>query len=119
MKKFLIIFLMSIVLCGCNNNVETKKQYLNQTELNTIISENNYIIIDVRTKEEYDELHIKNAINIPYDKINENSEIDKNKIIFVYCKSGKRSKIAYETLVNLGYIVYDLQGIDDIALDKE
>jgi len=112
MKKIILI-IIAVLLCGCT------KQFLNDTELNEIIKKDNYIIIDVRTKEEYDELHIKNAINIPYDKINENSEIDKNKIIFVYCKSGKRSKIAYETLVNLGYIVYDLQGIDDIALDKE
>lgn len=100
-------------MCGCSS------QFLSETELNEIIKNDNYVIIDVRTKEEYEELHVKDSINIPYNEINKNSDIDKNKIILVYCKSGKRSNMAYQTLKDLGYEVYDLGSIDNIKLEKE
>ena len=77
-----------------------------------------YLILDVRTKEEYDESHVKDAVNIPYDLIDESTDIDKNFIIFVYCKSGKRADIAKEKLESLGYNVYNLGGINDIDLEK-
>lgn len=72
------------------------------------MAENEYIIVDVRTKEEYEESHISGAINIPYDEITDNNTLDKDKIIFVYCRSGARSEIAFNTLTNLGYTVYGL-----------
>ena len=75
--------------------------------------------MDVRTSEEYKEGHVKGAINIPYDEINENVELDKEKTILVYCKSGRRSKVAYDQLTSLGYEVYDLGAYDNITLDKE
>lgn len=83
------------------------------------MKEKEYVIVDVRTKEEYNESHIKDAINIPYDEIDENIEIDKDKVIFVYCKSGNRSGIAYNTLKSLGYTVYDLGAFNNIDLEKE
>ena len=64
-------------------------------------------------------MHVKDSINIPYNEINKNSDIDKNKIILVYCRSGKRSNMAYQTLKDLGYEVYDLGSIDNIKLEKE
>ena len=112
MKKIILI-IIAVLLCGCT------KQFLNDTELNEIIKKDNYIIIDVRTKEEYDELHVKDSINIPYDEITKETDIDKNKIILVYCRSGKRSNMAYQTLNSLGYEVYDLGSIDNIKLEKE
>ena len=48
---------------------------------------------------------MKGAINIPYDEIDENVELSKEKTILVYCRSGKRSSIAYEQLTSLGYEV--------------
>lgn len=111
MKKFLIILVLSLMLCGCNKNKGSKT-------IEEIMKENEYIIVDVRTKEEYEEGHIVDAINIPYNVI-ENSDLDKNKIIFVYCKSGKRSSVAYNTLTNLGYNVYDLGAFSEIDLPKE
>ena len=99
MKKILII-LTIIILTGCGN----KKVTANKT---------------VRTKEEYEEGHVKDAINIPYDEINENIKLDKNKTIMVYCKSGKRSSIAYATLKDLGYDVYDLGAYASLTLEKE
>ena len=78
----------------------------------------NYIIVDVRTAEEFMDGHLVGAINIPYDEI-DTVELDKTKNIFVYCKSGKRSGIAFHTLQELGYHVYDLGSYDDIDLEKE
>lgn len=112
MKKIILI-IIAVLLCGCSN------QFLSNEELNEIIKKDNYLIIDVRTSEEYNELHIKESINIPYDEININFDISKNKIILVYCRSGNRSNIAYQTLKDLGYEVYDLGSIDNIKLEKE
>ena len=100
-----------LLLCGCGKT--------NDEKMKELMAENEYIIVDVRTKEEYSSGHIKEAINIPYDEINEETELDSNKLIFVYCKSGNRSKYAYEILKKLGYNVYDLGSYEDINLDKE
>ena len=73
-----------------------------------MISKDNYIIVDVRTKEEYDSGHIEGALNIPYDTIDKDVELDKEKIVLVYCKSGARSTKAYNTLKSLGYNTINL-----------
>ena len=64
------------------------------------------IILDVREQDEFDEGHIPDAILIPYTEIENKAEEmlpDKNKQILVYCRSGRRSKIASESLASLGY----------------
>jgi len=110
MKKIVFVLLI-LVLVGCNTKKEVNK-------LDEILSKNNYIIVDVRTEEEYNTGHVKGSINIPYDVIS-NSTLDKSKTILVYCKSGKRSKKAYDTLIDLNYDVYDLGGYSSITLEKE
>lgn len=107
MKKLILIIISLFMLCGCNSSKELSCKEIMETE--------EYIIVDVRTKEE----HIKNAINIPYDVIDKEIDINKDKIIFVYCKSGNRSSKAYNTLKNLGYNVYDLGAYSNIDLEKE
>lgn len=103
-------------LCGCS---EVKKEENPSEEIRSIMKEKEHIILDVRTKEEYEESHILNSENIPYDQIDETISLDKNKVIFVYCKTGNRSKIAYEKLKNMGYTVYDLGSFSNIDLPKE
>ena len=80
-------------------------------------SESGYIIIDARTQEEYDAGHIPGAIMIPEYEIADRAEnelTDKNQLILVYCRSGRRSKIAAEELVKLGYTnVKEFGGIID------
>ena len=80
-------------------------------------SESGYIIIDARTQEEYDQGHIPGAILIPEYEIADRAEKelpDKDKLILVYCRSGRRSKIAAEELVKLGYTnVKEFGGIID------
>lgn len=110
MKKIVTILVLCLIICGCSKASK-------DDSIENIMKENEHIIIDVRTKEEYEESHIKGSINIPYDELD--ASLDKNKIIFVYCKSGGRSKIAYDTLNKLGYKVYDLGAFSEIELPKE
>ena len=76
-----------------------------------------HIVLDVREQDEFDEGHIPNAILIPYTEIDAKAEgilTDKDAQILVYCRSGRRSKIAAESLVNLGYTnVKEFGGIID------
>lgn len=111
MKKLFIILIISLFLVGCSNGsgIDYKK----------LMQENEYIIVDVRTREEYELGHIEKAINIPYDELDENVDLEKDKIIFVYCKSGNRSKIAYNILKELDYTVYDLGAFTKIDLPRE
>lgn len=109
MKKIIVILFMCLALFGCTKTEKIMK----------LMEENDYIILDVRTNEEYQKEHLKDSINIPYDEINESVELDKNKLIFVYCQSGNRSDIAANTLTQLGYNVFDMGGINSINLPKE
>ena len=76
-----------------------------------------YILLDVRTMEEYKEGHIMDAICIPNETIDDtvvDTLTDKDQLIFVYCRSGRRSKEAAQKLVDLGYTkIYDIGGIID------
>ncbi len=80
-------------------------------------TETDYIIIDARTEEEFDEGHIEGAILISEYEIGERAEKelpDKDQLILVYCRSGRRSKIAAQALADLGYTnVKEFGGIID------
>ena len=86
-------------------------------------SEEGYIILDTRTQEEYDEAHIPGAIVIPHDEITDRVEeelTDKDQLLLVYCRSGRRSKLAAEALVKLGYTnIKEFGGIIDWPYDVE
>lgn len=81
--------------------------------------ESNPLIIDVRTKAEWNAGHIEGAILIPYESIGARIEAvtkDRSKRIYVYCRSGRRSKIAKESLEKLGYRdVVNLGSLEDAA----
>ncbi len=81
----------------------------------------NVLLLDVRTAEEYTTGHIAGSQLLPYDEIPSRvSELpaDKNRPIIVYCRSGRRSKLAADTLLGLGYTsIYDLGGIADWPYD--
>ena len=82
-----------------------------------------HIILDTREQDEYDAGHIPNAILIPYTEIETKAEEmlpDKDKLILVYCRSGRRSKIASESLVKLGYTnVKEFGGIINWSYEVE
>ena len=111
MKKLFFFFLAVMMLTACGQDKENNQGavYMNITaeEAKQIMdSEEAYIILDVRTQEEYDQGHIPGAIVISHEEIAEKAEkvlTDKEQLILVYCRSGRRSKIATEALVELGY----------------
>ena len=122
MKKlvFLLLAVMKLTACGQNKENGQGAVYVNITaeEAKQIMdSEEGYIILDVRTQEEYDQGHIPGAIVISHEKISEKAEevlTDKDQLILVYCRSGRRSKIAAEALVELGYTnIKEFGGIID------
>ena len=86
-------------------------------EAKKIIDEEEPIILDVRTREEYEEVHIPNSILIPDFEIEKLAPVkieDKNAKILLYCRSGRRSELAAKKLIDLGYTnVYDFGGIID------
>ncbi|MBE6623936.1 MAG: rhodanese-like domain-containing protein [Ruminococcaceae bacterium] len=82
-----------------------------------------YVLLDVREKDEYDSGHIPGALLLPYGKIEEEANElipDKSTQILVYCRSGRRSKIAAASLSGLGYTnVKEFGGINDWKYDIE
>ena len=103
---------------GCSSHNSATYEQISGAEAKALMdSESGYIIIDARTQEEYDEGHIPGAILIPEYEIADRAEKelrDKKQLILVYCRSGRRSKIAAEELVKLGYTnVKEFGGIID------
>ena len=122
-KGLIIMLLISLSLfgmtaCGSENGKSSTYEQITAEQAKTIMdTEKDYIIIDARTEEEFTEGHIKNAILIPEYEIANRAEKelpDKEQLILVYCRSGRRSKIASEELVKLGYTnVKEFGGIID------
>ena len=119
MKK-IIPFLMSLLLlvgCASQSEESTYRQITMDEAIIMMEEESNYIILDVRTPEEFSEKHIPGAINIPNETIGteEVPELpDKDQLILIYCRSGNRSKQASEKLVRLGYMnIVEFGGIND------
>ena len=128
MKKlvFLLLAVMLLTACGQDKENDQGAAYLNITaeEAKQIMdTEEGYIILDVRTQEEYDQGHIPGAIVISHEEIKEKAEEvlpDKDQLILVYCRSGRRSKIAAEALAALGYTnIKEFGGIIDWPYEVE
>ena len=126
MKQILIIIFVVIlgvvILAGCSSKIDkntenTYKQITPAEAKDLMDSKENYVILDVRTMEEFAEGHIEGAILIPDYEIGEKAEsvlTDKNQLILVYCRSGRRSKIAASELAAMGYTnVKEFGGIID------
>ena len=121
MKKLLPILLSALMFTGCagtsNNQTSTYRQITMDEAVAMMAQETGYIILDVRRPDEFAAGHIPNAINVPNETIGtaEISELpDKNQLIMIYCRSGRRSKEASEKLVKLGYTnIVEFGGILD------
>ena len=118
--KWIPIFMALLLLSGCAAQVQKEQSYrqINMDEAIAMMeAESDYIILDVRTPEEFSEKHIPGAINVANETIG-SEEIpelpDKDQLILVYCRSGNRSKQASEKLVALGYTnIVEFGGIND------
>ena len=121
MRKIIsfLLGLAGFLMIGCGtSSKEASYRQINMDEAMTMMEEESgYMILDVRTVEEFAEKHIPDAINIPNETIG-SEEIpqlpDKDQLILVYCRSGNRSKQASEKLVALGYTnIVEFGGIND------
>ena len=128
MKKLLFLLLAVVLLTACGQTKENDQEaaYMNITaeEAKQIMdTEQGYVILDAQTQEEYDQGHIPGAIVISHDEITEKAEemlTDKEQLILVYCRSGRRSKLAAEALVELGYTnIREFGGIIDWPYEVE
>ena len=128
MKKLIIFLLavMTLTACGQDKENDQGAVYVNITaeEAKEIMdTEEGYVILDVREQDEYDAGHISGAILIPYTQIEAKANEmlpDKDQLILVYCRSGRRSKIAAEALAELGYTnIKEFGGILDWPYEVE
>ncbi len=119
MKIFIPALLLVFLLTGCT--APAKESGYRQIGMDEAVAmmeeESNYVILDVRTAQEYQDKHIPDAINVPNETI-DTEEIpelpDKEQLILVYCRSGNRSKKAAGKLAALGYInIVEFGGIND------
>ena len=120
MRRWIPFLLLLLFLAGCTASNEQENSYrqISMDEAVTMMEEESgYIILDVRTPEEFRERHIPNAINIPNETIGSEDiqELpDKEQLILVYCRSGNRSKQASGKLAELGYTnIVEIGGIND------
>ena len=121
MKKLIPILLSALMFTGCagtsNSQTNTYRSITMDEAVTMMAQETDYIILDVRRPDEFAAGHIPNAINVPNETIG-TAEIpelpDKDQLIMVYCRSGRRSKEASEKLVKLGYTnIVEFGGILD------
>lgn len=133
-KKIISILLLTFLFTSCtgeqnssssaqntnintDSTVKTYRQITMNEAASMMKSEKDYIILDVRRPDEFSAGHIPNAINVPNEIIgtSEISELpDKDQLILVYCRSGRRSKEASQKLVDLGYTnIVEFGGILD------
>jgi rhodanese-related sulfurtransferase len=128
MKKLILFLLTAMLLTACGhanqNSQEVVYMHITAQDAKQIMdTEEGYIILDTRTQAEYDEGHIPGAIVISHDEIEEKAEKtlpNKDQLLLVYCRSGRRSKLAAETLVKLGYTnIKEFGGIIDWPYEVE
>ncbi len=113
-KKFLaFITISTILLTGCSSESGSAVN-LGVVEFQAKTQEADVVILDVRTKSEFNEGHIANSINIDFQSdtfLNEILKLDKSKTYAVYCRSGNRSGKAVATMSNEQFIsLYNLNG---------
>lgn len=111
-----------LLLCGCTGRNDVKKSITPEKvtcEKAYELEADGGLIVDVRENDEYEENHLERAVNIPHtdivDDIGDYVD-DKDSVIIVYCKSGKRSSMAASSLIDAGYTnVYDLGSINNCS----
>ena len=104
-RSFTLLLALVLLLTACAQAASYEQ--ITQEEAKQIMdTTNGYILLDTRTREEYDQSHIPGALLIPHTEIAERAEEelpDKDQVILVYCRSGNRSKQASAALAELGY----------------
>lgn len=128
MKRLILLIIGSLlVLTGCGNkedSVEITYEKISMSEgIKRMETDEGFILLDVRRADEFASGHIPGAVNLPNEEIG-NAEIpllpDKNQTIYIYCRSGNRSKLAANKLLALGYTkLIEFGGILDYTGELE
>ncbi|MBR5268509.1 MAG: rhodanese-like domain-containing protein [Lachnospiraceae bacterium] len=137
-RNIIFVCLLLLLLTACGKNVNsgvaemttaqtvqeaTYMQITPQEAKEIMDTEEGYVILDVRSQSEYDEKHIPGAILIPDTEIEAKAEdilTEKDQLILVYCRSGRRSKNAASSLAKMGYTnVKEFGGINDWPYEVE
>ncbi len=124
MKNIYLLIIAFVMIVGagyffflCSNSDKAPYKISANVAAEMMKESANVIVVDVRTPEEYQQGHIENAKLLPLSELEEKASAvipDKSKKILLYCRSGRRSAVAAELLVNSGYEkVYDFGGIND------
>lgn len=112
--KTLVIIIIGLFIVGCSKEETTTGTMgtITTEEVKEILDNKNenYVLIDVREDDEFNEGHIPGAVNIPLGNI-DSITYSTSRTIIVYCKSGNRSNEAAIKLKNMGYNVKDMGGI--------
>lgn len=113
MKKLFLILFTSLFLMSCKGQETEHFKILDSAQYEQVTSENKVTVIDVRTPQEYQDGHIKNAQNINVQSADFKAKMenfDKDKPIYIYCRSGARSAKAGKILEDMGFKeIYDLK----------
>jgi rhodanese-related sulfurtransferase len=112
MKNILCFFLMSFFFISCSSQEEIKS--ISTKELKVLLAKEKVQLVDVRSPEEIKEGAIKTAIFVNYFEVDFYEKIakqlDKNKPVYLYCRSGNRSRKASKTLEAKGFNVVNVLG---------
>ena len=108
MKRMILLCLLPLLLLTACGQKDTSYTSITAQQAKTLMdTTEDYILLDTRTQEEYEEGHIPGAILIPQEEINETRSEEelpnKDQLILLYCRSGRDSKLAAQTLASLGY----------------
>lgn len=116
MRRIALVLLAALLLAGCALAENGYTQIDQETAKRMMAQDDGHVIVDVRTREEYDEGHIPGAILIPNESIGCDSPEalpDYDQIILIYCRSGNRSRQAAQKLASMGYTnIYEFGGIN-------
>lgn len=131
MKKMLLLVLAAVLaisaVCFAQSPANAEGyQKITPQQAKARMAELGVIVLDVRMQQEYDAGHIANAVLLPLPLIEAGDAAvakalpDKDAEILVYCRSGRRSAIAANALINMGYTnVLDFGGINDWPYEVE
>jgi len=122
MKIFTAIIILFFILAACRSEGEAETTFeairLSPREAQDIChAQNNVLLLDVRSEAEFETFHLPGAVSLPHDEIETRAADmlpDKDRVIFVYCRAGNRSRVAADLLARMGYSrVYDIGGVND------
>lgn len=99
---------------SCKKEQDPKITVITPEEMQFFLESDNVQLIDVRKQEEFDKGHIEGAQNIDFFSptfFDDISKLDKEKPVYLYCHSGKRSAKCAEKMIEIGFVkIYDLEG---------